>query len=147
MNIRVKDILDSKRWGYVFISPEATVKEAIDKIAKGKIGALLVIKDDKLSGIISERDILKLVASYDEDAFLKPVKDYMTKNLVVGVPDDDIDIAMAYMTNNRFRHLPIVENRRICGIISIGDIIKAEVQNLKVEKRYLTEYITGNYPG
>ena len=94
-----------------------------------------------------ERDIFRLMATHGESAFSRPVKDFMTENLVVCVPDDDIDTAMACMTNNRFRHLPIVENKKVVGIISIGDVVKAQVHNLKVENHYLIDYITGKYPG
>jgi len=132
--VKVKDILTTKGSDYFSIAPEITVKEAMESIADKKIGALLVISNEKLVGIITERDIFRMVASHNEEAFEKPVADYMTTKLIVGLPEDSVDVAMAYMTNNRFRHLPIVDNNKVVGIISIGDLVKTEVKNLKVEK-------------
>lgn len=145
--MKIRDILEQKGYVCHCIGPERTVKEAMELIAEKRIGALVVEQKGIPLGIITERDIFNLVAAHNEEAFEKPVDEYMTKNLVVGIPDDDIDLAMAYMTNNRFRHLPIVDNNSIVGIISIGDLIKTEVHNLKVENRYLHDYIQGKYPG
>lgn len=145
--MKVRDILETKGRQCETIGPDKTVKEAMEKIAQKKIGALLVMDNESLLGIITERDIFRLVASRNEAAFDKPVREYMSTNLIVGLPDDDIDVIMAYMTNNRFRHVPILENGKLAGIISIGDIVKAEVDDLKVENRYLNEYISGKYPG
>ncbi len=145
--MKVKDILKIKGSQCECIKPNQTIKEAVNLIINKKIGALPVMENENIIGIITERDILRLLAGQNASAFEKPVREFMTKNLVVGVPDDDIDVAMAYMTNNRFRHLPIIDDSRLVGIISIGDVVKAEVSNLKVENRYLTDYITGKYPG
>ncbi len=145
--MKVKDILEKKGYNCFTLAPQHTVKEAMELIAEKKIGAIVIETEGSPVGIITERDIFRLVASHNEEAFEKPIEEYMTKNLIVGLPEDDIDIAMAYMTNNRFRHLPIIEDNRIVGIISIGDLVKAEVKNLKVENRYLQDYIVGKYPG
>ncbi len=145
--MKISDVLKAKGKSIESISPDSSIREAMDKISAKRIGSLIVMKDGIAVGIISERDIFRLMATHGEAAFSRPVKDYMTENLVVCVPDDDIDTAMACMTNNRFRHLPIVENKRVVGIISIGDVVKAQVHNLKVENHYLIDYITGKYPG
>jgi len=145
--MKISEVLKAKGETIESIGPDNSIREAMDKIVDRKIGSLLVMKDDIAVGIISERDIFRLMATHGEAAFSKPVREFMTENLVVCVPDDDIDMAMARMTNNRFRHLPIVENRKLVGIISIGDIVKTQVHNLKVENRYLIDYITGKYPG
>ena len=131
--MKISEVLKAKGTGIESISPDNNIREAMDKIAARRIGSLLVMKDGVAVGIISERDIFRLMATHGESAFSRPVKDFMTENLVVCVPDDDIDTAMACMTNNRFRHLPIVENKKVVGIISIGDVVKAQVHNLKVE--------------
>jgi CBS domain-containing protein len=145
--MKIRDILKSKNGGIITIEPEKTVREAMNVIAEKKIGALLVMEDRKLVGIITERDIFRLVVADGEKAFSKKVGEVMTRNLVIGIPDDDMDTAMAYITNNRFRHLPIIDDQEVVGIISIGDLIKCQVHNLKVENRYLMDYITGKYPG
>ena len=144
--MKVRDILETKGKGVESIGPDNSIREAMDKIADKKIGALIVMKDDAPVGIITERDIFRLMVAEGESAFSKPVEEFMTENLVVCIPEDDINTAMACMTNNRFRHIPIVENKQVVGIVSIGDIVKAQVHNLKVENHYLKDYIAGKYP-
>lgn len=145
--MKIRDILKAKGSNVESIEPGLTIREALNRINEKKVGALLVHKDKELVGIITERDILRLMATKGEAAFSDPVENIMTKKLIVGLPDDDLDTAIAYITNNRFRHLPIMENKKLCGIISIGDIVKALAHNLKIENRYLMDYISGKYPG
>ncbi len=148
--MKVSDILNSKGGTTYRISPEATVREAMDEINSKKIGALLVEAEGTLRGIVTERDIFRLLHKYADDsttAFNSRIKDIMTTNVVIGLPDDDIDMVEALMTNNRFRHLPIMDGKKIAGIISIGDIVKTMAKNLQIENRYLKDYITGKYPG
>ena len=145
--MKIRDILKVKGSDVESIEPTLTIREALNRINDKKVGALLVYKDEELVGIITERDILRLMATKGEAAFSDPVEKIMTKKLIIGLPDDDLDTAIAYITNNRFRHLPIMENKKLCGIISIGDIVKALAHNLKIENRYLMDYISGKYPG
>jgi len=131
----------------ISVKPDATVREAMELLVKNKIGALLV-KDDqeKLAGIITERDVLWRLFKDGEQVLQKNVEKLMTRKVIVGIPEDSIETAEVFMTVNRFRHLPIVEGEKIVGLISIGDLVKAQLKNLKVENRYLTDYITGKYP-
>lgn len=145
--MKIRDILKSKGNHCESIEPDRTIREAMNRIAAKKIGSLLVMKDDLPVGIVSERDIFSIMARHGDEAFSRPVEEFMTGNIIIGVPDDDIEAAMAYMTNNRFRHLPIMEGQKVVGLVSIGDIVKAQARNLKFENRYLTDYITGKYPG
>jgi len=145
--MKVRDILKIKGSDVECVEPSITISDALKHITEKKVGALLVKSGENLVGIITERDILRLMASKGEAAFSHPVEEIMSKNVVVGLPDDDIDQIAAYITNNRFRHLPIMEDKMVCGIISIGDIVKALAHNLKVENRYLKDYIAGKYPG
>ena len=119
--MKIRDILEKKGYVCHCIAPEQTVREAMDIIAEKTIGALVVEQDGSPKGIITERDIFRLVASKNEAAFDRPVDKFMTTNLVVGLPDDDIDIATAYMTNNHFRHLPIVDFRPYKTGVNIPD--------------------------
>jgi len=144
--MKVRDILKAKGEGFESIEPMRTIRDAMHKISEKKIGALLVMQDENPVGIITERDIFRLMVTQGEGAFSKSVKEIMTENLIIGLPDDNVDAAMAYMTNNRFRHLPIMEGQKLIGIISIGDIVKAKVDNLQVENHYLKDYIAGKYP-
>jgi len=143
----VSDILKQKGQKVECVDPNKTLKEAMVNIVKKKIGGLVVVMDGFPIGIISERDIIRAIAVQGEKVMDKPVRDFMTRKLIIGIPEDEIDSVMAFMTNNRFRHLPIMDGQRLVGIVSIGDIVKAQVHNLKVENRFLTDYITGKYPG
>ncbi len=145
--MKVKDILKAKGGAVLSIQPGKTVKEAMDSILKNKIGALLVMEDDMLKGIITERDLFRVYYQAGEKVLKKKVSEVMTTNLVVGLPNDDIEAVKALMTNNRFRHLPILENKKVCGIVSIGDVVKILAVDLEIENRYLKDYITGKYPG
>jgi CBS domain-containing protein len=110
----------------ITIRPGHLVREAVQRLSQHKIGALVVVDEEGSPvGIISERDIVRRAAT-DENVFSLPVADIMTKELVTGIPQDDISSVAHTMTERRFRHLPIVENNELVGIISIGDILKAE---------------------
>ncbi len=147
--MKVRDILEAKGTKVHTISPEASVKKAMDEIADRKIGALLVEEKGSLQGIITERDIFRLLHKHIDSwsrALEMKVGEVMTTNVVIGIPDDDVDMVEALMTNNRFRHLPIMEGEKIAGLVSIGDIVKNLAKNLQIENRYLKDYITGKYP-
>jgi CBS domain-containing protein len=145
--MKVSEILKAKGSRVESITPDKTIKEAMDIITGKNIGSLPVLENNILAGIITERDILHLMEKEGEKALSKPVGEVMTTRLVVGVLEDEVDTVMALMTNNRFRHLPIMDGRKMVGIISIGDIVKTLVKNLQIENRYLMDYITGKYPG
>jgi len=146
--MKLKDILQSQgKRQIICVEPNSTVREAMQLIVKKKIGALLVQENkQKLVGIITERDILWHMFDIGETVFDKMVEDIMTRKVIVGIPDDDIEVAEQFMTFNRFRHLPVVESDKVVGLISIGDLVKSQIGSLKVENRYLTDYITGKYP-
>ncbi|MFQ5648315.1 MAG: CBS domain-containing protein [bacterium] len=142
--MKLKDILKAKSGEVFTINMEKTVHDAIKILFKNRIGALLVLDDnEKLVGIISERDVLW--ECVDRDNLLRKtlVKQVMTRKLIVGVPDDDIKYSLAVMTKNKIRHLPIVEKDRIGGIVSIGDLVKAQLDEIEVDNRYLKQYIFG----
>ncbi|MBD3217385.1 MAG: CBS domain-containing protein [candidate division Zixibacteria bacterium] len=147
--MKIKDILEQHGKREIFkVKPETLLKDGLEIIMKNRIGALLVTdEDDKLAGIITERDMLWRIYKDGHDALGKKVEDYMTRNVIVGIPDDDIETAEQFMTVNRFRHLPIMEGEKLVGLISIGDIVKNLAGSLKVQNRYLRDYITGKYPG
>jgi CBS domain-containing protein len=146
--MNLKDILDEKEKKEVISAePEMDIREALATIVKNKIGALLVKdKEEKLVGIITERDILWHLLKDCEKMMQKKVSDIMTKDVIVGIPEDNVETAEKLMTVNRFRHLPVMDGNEVAGIISIGDLVKCQLGNMKVENRYLTDYITGKYP-
>ena len=144
--MKVRDILKAKGNAFEQIAPEASLKEAMDKIVMKRIGSLLVMEDNRLQGIITERDLFWRLHRDGDRALNLKVREAMTDNVVIGLPDDDIESVEALMTRNRFRHLPIMDGIEVIGIISIGDIIKILASNLEIENRYLKDYIVGRYP-
>lgn len=145
--MKVNDILQKKTGRIITISPDNTVRDAMRTIINHKVGALPVLEDGQLKGIISERDLFRVVFQKGEVGFNTRVGDVMTEDIVIGLPGDDIEKVGALMTRNRFRHLPIMDNKKLVGIISLGDVVAADVEKLAVENRYLKDYIAGKYPG
>jgi len=143
----VRDLLKNKGSAYEWTGPETTIKEAMLVINEKKIGSLLVMKDNQLIGIISERDMFRTVLAKGIAGFELTVGDAMTTDVIIGILDDNLDEVSALMTNNRFRHLPIMDGKSVVGIVSIGDVVKTQAHNLTIENRYLKDYITGKYPG
>jgi len=141
--MKVAEILKNKPSAMVSsIGPDQTVAEAIRHMCEHRIGALLV-RDQQGGplGIITERDIL-LAADRDLDGFGKAkVSDLMSADLVCALPDDNVGYVMQVMTQSRLRHLPIVENKRVIGLISIGDVIKSQLEETQVENHMLKDYL------
>ena len=145
--MKVKDVLAEKGTHVVTINQEATVYEALQTFAANRVGSLLVLDDkDGIVGIIGARDaLMAVVRAYDEIKKIK-VKGIMTKNIIIGALEDELDNVEVVMTENRVRHLPIIEEQKLAGIVSLGDVVKAQLKNIHVENRYLKEYIVGKYP-
>jgi len=151
----VRDIIQEKGQTTVTINADQTIHDAINTLNKHKIGALIVMGENgQVAGIISERDILQVCGEHcerlDDAASQKGlgcpslVKDAMTTELVIGVPDDELNYAMGVMTKNRIRHLPILDGGQLAGIISIGDLVNAHLEEKVFENRTLREYIQGS---
>jgi CBS domain-containing protein len=142
--MKVRDVLKLKGSEVYTIGPDQTVLDAVAMLMQHRIGALLV-RDatGTVSGIISERDVLRECLHRSVDLGRIPVREAMTKDPVVCVPDDEVDYAMGIVTNNRVRHLPVMESSRVAGMISIGDLVKASLEEAEYENRYLKEYIQG----
>ncbi len=145
--MKVRDILKDKGSEVATIGAEETICDAVKTLVEKNIGSLLVL-DEKggISGIITERDILKQCNLCLDSFKEKRVKDVMTKNLIVASPDDDLDYVENIMTQNRVRHLPIILNQKLEGIISIGDLVNMLRGECHMENRYLKDYISGKYP-
>jgi CBS domain-containing protein len=146
--MKVKDILKEKGTEVATIGTENTIYEAVKSLVEKNIGSLLVLdKKGGIVGIITERDILKECDRRFELLKQIKVKDAMTKNLIVASPEDELDYVEDIMTQNRVRHVPIISGKKLEGLVSIGDIIKVQRGECKVENRYLKDYISGKYPG
>jgi len=139
----VSQLLDSKGRQYFAIEPQEPVLRALELMAAEHVGALLVMSGDILLGVISERDyarkvILKNRASYDT-----PVRDIMTSPPITVAPDQSVHRCMQVMTEQRVRHLPVVDNGRVVGVLSIGDLVKAMLQEQSEHIEQLERYIAG----
>jgi CBS domain-containing protein len=144
--MKAKDIIARKGSEVYTGLPSFTVKEALDNLLKHRVGALVIVDETQRPvGIISEKDILRLAREHDDWREMN-VGDNMTEKLIIGVTEDTVEYIMSLMTINRIRHLPIMHQGKLAGIISIGDIVKAQLKNVKAENRYLTDYIMSKYP-
>ncbi|HBX67040.1 MAG: histidine kinase [Balneola sp.] len=146
--MKVSEILNQKGRDIFSVSPESTVFEAIEKMAEYNIGALLVIQDSKLKGIISERDYRNKVILKGRTSKSTPVSDIMSEDVICVEPTDSVNLCMQLMTNKKIRHLPVLDNEQVVGVISIGDVVKTVIANQKSEIDSLRSYIGsgGGYP-
>jgi CBS domain-containing protein len=125
------------------LPPDSTVHEAAKLMAAKHISALLITKNDLLVGIVTERDVLRACAK-DPAGFLSAsVAECMTAELQTGTPQDKVDDVMGVMTRQRIRHLPVLDESALVGVISIGDLVKAQHDQLSVENHHLKSYIHG----
>ena len=142
--MRVSDILNSKGSVVYTIKEDELLSGALSVLVKNKIGVLLVLNGSgEISGIISERDILRASYENPQNYVNLPVNLYMTKNVIIVEPDDSLDYVERIMTVNKCRHLPVISNKILTGIISIGDLVKAELTETRHENKYLKDYISG----
>lgn len=138
----LKQLLNEKSGQLFHVAPDSQLLDAIDAMCAAKVGALLV-RDSagELKGILTERDVLKFSSQNRGRLDTAQVSDAMTPDLIIGEPDCSIDDAMSMMTKNRFRHLPVLDGGELIGMISIGDLVKAKLQDVTVEVKYLRDYI------
>lgn len=129
----VAELLQSKGQGFFSIGPDASVYEALELMAQEDVGALLVLEDGKLRGILSERDYARKVILKGRFSKETPVREVMTEKVSYACPDDTIEECLALMTEAHLRYLPVFEGSRLAGIISIGDVGKAIISEQKVE--------------
>jgi len=145
--MKVREILDRDR-ETVTIKPSEPLRAAITKLVAQQVGALVVVDEtSKVCGILTERDILiECDRSFDRLGE-KNVSETMTRDVLIALVDDDVEALMKEMTERRLRHLPILDDGRMVGIVSIGDIVKAQSSQCAYTVRHLTNYIQGVYAG
>ena len=143
----LREILNTKGSAVHTISPQATLDEVVQKLVKHNCGSLVVCDpgcdDGRMLGIITERDILRACAAHRSELHRVKVADVMTHDVLIGSPNDSVEDTMGLMTKHRIRHLPVIEDSRLQGIISIGDVVKAQHDHLTMENHYLKNYIHG----
>lgn len=145
--MKAKDILENKGSRVITCHEDNSLMDALAIFSANKIGSLLAVDShNKIKGIIAPRDILIVVLNDMNRLGELKVNEIMTKNVIVGTLDDTIDYIQAVMTENRVRHIPILEGSELMGIVSIGDVVKAQIDEKEVENRYLKDYIEGKYP-
>jgi CBS domain-containing protein len=142
--MNVETILRTKGRAVATIRPDETVGHAVDALVSRNIGALVVSADgESVDGIISERDIVHRLVERGADLLSLKVAEVMTRPVVTCNPSDSVDQLMAEMTNRRIRHFPVVADGRLCGIVSIGDVVKNRLDEVEYEARSLRSFIAG----
>jgi len=143
--MKVKAMLSTKESKVVTARPDTTVATAITLLKQKRIGALIVSDDgDHVQGILSERDVVRALVDHGGDLLSKPVSDLMTRAVKTCTLDANIQDVMSEMTHSRIRHLPVLDDGKLCGMISIGDVVKNRLDELEAETTVLREYISGH---
>ncbi len=137
----VRAILDSKGRQIVSVEPGVKLAVAIKILAERRIGAVLVMTRQRLEGILSERDVVRVLGERGAAALEEPVRAVMTRKVITCRPTDSVGSLMEMMTSGKFRHLPVLEGEEIVGLISIGDIVKVRVSEYESEQQALHDYI------
>ncbi|TMJ90882.1 MAG: CBS domain-containing protein [Alphaproteobacteria bacterium] len=140
--MHVNNILSAKGGHVVSIGPTATLETAARTLAEHKIGALLVLGPDRrIVGILSERDIVRVLAEEGAGALTQPLSQVMTRKVFTCSPSETIGVIMERMTAGKFRHVPVIEQDQVVGVVSIGDVVKYRLQEMEHESAALRDYI------
>ena len=137
----VRAILDTKGHQIMSVPPDAKMSEAIKLLSERRIGAVLVMSEGRIEGILSERDIVRVLGERGAAVLEEPVSAVMTRKVVSCRPNDTVSAIMEMMTLGKFRHLPVLEGESVVGLISIGDVVKWRVQEYETEQEALRTYI------
>ncbi|HEX7882774.1 MAG TPA: CBS domain-containing protein [Afipia sp.] len=137
----VRAVLGNKGHQVISVSPDAKLSAAIKILAERRIGAVMVMSGQKIDGILSERDVVRVMGERGAGALEEPVRSVMTSKVITCHESDTVSAIMEVMTSGKFRHLPVVDNDRIVGLISIGDVVKWRVAEFEREQEALQDYI------
>lgn len=140
--MRIADVLRNKGAAVVTIDPEATVRELLAGLTEHNIGAMVVVGPDGLAGVVSERDVVRELHAHGASMLARPVSAIMSTVVAVCTKADSADDVSVLMTEHRIRHVPVLDDGRLAGIVSIGDIVKSRIEELQAEHEQLQSYIT-----
>ena len=142
--MRITDVLRRKGSDVATIHPDRSVRELLAQLAEHRVGALVVSAGEgSVDGIVSERDVVRRLHTDGAAALDRPISAIMTAEVQTCIPNDTVEALMVLMTENRFRHVPVVERGRLLGIVSIGDVVKHRIDELQDERDHLTHYLSG----
>jgi len=141
--MRIADVLRGKGTAVATVEPTATVADLLGRLADHNVGALPVLDGGRLVGIVSERDVVRRLHDDGAELLERRVSDIMTTDVTTCSPSDKVTDLARVMTTGRFRHLPVVDNGTMVGIVSIGDLVKARIDLLEAERQQLQSYIAG----
>jgi CBS domain-containing protein len=139
--MRIADVLRGKGGAVVTINPDATVAELVAGLADHNIGAMVVAGPDGIKGIVSERDVVRQLHTHGASVLSLPITKIMTSVVSTCSKEDTVDSLTLLMTENRVRHVPVLEDGKLIGIVSIGDVVKTRMQELETEHEQLQSYI------
>ena len=137
----VAEILKDKGGAVFSIDPDVSVADASRVLADRRVGALIVCEGDRVAGVFSDRDVVRAIAQDGPASLGRPVTDYMSVEVVYAQPGDTMADVMARMTDRRIRHLPVLKDQRLCGVVSIGDVVKCQIAEATQEADSLRTYI------
>jgi CBS domain-containing protein len=140
--MRIADVLRNKGAAVATVSPETTVGELLAGLAEHNVGAMVVVGPDGVKGIVSERDVVRRLHEHGADLLNQRVSDIMTSVVVTCQPGDAVDSLSGLMTKHRVRHVPVIDDGRLAGIVSIGDVVKTRMEELESSQQQLQDYIT-----
>jgi len=142
--VKLKDILTKKGSAVWTVKANQTIRQALEILVAKKIGSLVVLDEsNRIAGIISERDIVRGSYEHPREISDLPVSKLMTKKVIIGSPEDETKYIMGIMTQSRVRHIPVVHEGKLKGLVSIGDVVKSVIDDSNYEIHYLKEYIYG----
>ena len=140
--MQVRDLLRHKGRGVATVSPEVTVADLLSRLAENNVGAMVVTSQSgSVRGIVSERDVVRALHRTGSSLLTEPVSSIMTSAVTTTTPDDSVESLARIMTESRIRHLPVIEDGRLAGIVSIGDVVKNRIDQLESERESLIGYI------